>query len=322
VTREEKSVRYKVVTESRLLMQEWSGGKAFDRSRAHLPPTLFKGVMRHVFQMIYESEGDVEKYLFGSVDAAGGARRGAVVLSDLRCIRGDVEDRIFTPIDPKLGGADAEQLHIAPALGTGAEFEGTVEFQLGAPGLHVNLGLTARLTSAQWGIGRGRQLGYGKFRVELLDRSSLSTVFISYSWEDARHNAWVAKLANELVERGTNVIFDRRSLNFAKDVPPDEISTFMAGGILRADRVVAVLTPQFKEKAERGVRGVGFEYRKLLNEPELAPELARYIAVLRRGDADSSVPTLLKGAPLVDMREGREEAGYATLLRILAGHES
>lgn len=39
-------------------------------------------------------------------------------------------------------------------------------------------------------------------------------VFISYSWEDEEHNAWVRTLANRLISNGINAIIDQTDSHY------------------------------------------------------------------------------------------------------------
>jgi hypothetical protein len=79
-------------------------------------------------------------------------------------------------------------------------------------------------------------------------------VFISYSWDDEIHKTWVLKIADKLVCNGIFVYLDRYDLKAGKD-----ITHFMENSLKYADKVLLIMTPNFKNKAEKRKGGVGHE---------------------------------------------------------------
>lgn len=115
-------------------------------------------------------------------------------------------------------------------------------------------------------------------------------VFISYSWDDEEHKEWVLKVANRLRTDGVDVILDRYHLR-----PGVNLSFFVENSLRTSNRVITILTPQYKSKADNRKGGVGQEYTIINNE--LIKNIAtneRIIPVLRKGNPDSSIPDFLK----------------------------
>jgi hypothetical protein len=78
-------------------------------------------------------------------------------------------------------------------------------------------------------------------------------VFISYVWEDDKHQEWVQKLATILQKSGVKVILDQWDLHYGNQLPE-----FMES-IAKNDYIIVVCTPNYKEKFDKRIGGVGFE---------------------------------------------------------------
>lgn len=69
-------------------------------------------------------------------------------------------------------------------------------------------------------------------------------VFISYSWDDKEHEDWVLKLAKDLrCKNGIDIILDKWDMKLGKP-----LTHFMAHAITDSDRVICVMTPNYKKK--------------------------------------------------------------------------
>lgn len=100
-------------------------------------------------------------------------------------------------------------------------------------------------------------------------------VAISYAHEDINFNEKVIGFANCLREKhGYNVIMDEllRQQETAID-----FNEMMAKLIPNANKVIVILTPKYKERADEFIGGVGSEYRIILNEITHNPK--KYIFV-------------------------------------------
>lgn len=125
-------------------------------------------------------------------------------------------------------------------------------------------------------------------------------VFISYSWDNVEHQQWVLKLASDLIENfGVDVILDQYELSPGKDLP-----YFMESSIEKSDKVLIVLTPNYKTKAENRNSGVGFETSMISQEVFESPITnVKFIPVLRIGNHNSSSPKFLKSKISHDMSD-------------------
>lgn len=142
-------------------------------------------------------------------------------------------------------------------------------------------------------------------------------VFISYSWDSEKHQNWVLNFATKLRENGIDVILDQWEISSKGGSP---IPTFMLNSVSSSERVLCIMTPNYKLKTDKLAGGVGFEYSILSSE--LADDLrsTKFIPILRKGEAEESTPTLLKQRIAYYMRDEDDfETAFTDLLRDLYG---
>lgn len=120
-------------------------------------------------------------------------------------------------------------------------------------------------------------------------------VFISYGWEDDLHKSWVHSLADRLSEC-FNVKID------VKTPYGIELNAFMEQIITKADRVLLILTPTYKVKADNRQNGVGYESVLISSELYKNQGTHKFIPIVRKGDFDVSYPLYLGARKGVDMR--------------------
>ena len=123
-------------------------------------------------------------------------------------------------------------------------------------------------------------------------------IFISYSWEGEEHQKWVRTLAENLVNNGVDV-----RLDIWENKNGSDIAHFMDESGRIADRVLCILTPIYKEKANELIGGVGYEYRNMTAEMYANVKTIKFIPILRKGSYEESVPTALFGRVTVDMTD-------------------
>ena len=140
-------------------------------------------------------------------------------------------------------------------------------------------------------------------------------VFISYSWDSEEHKKWVLYLATKLRENGIDAILDQWEIsNKGGSLIPD----FMIKSVSSAERVLCIMTPNYKLKTDKPIGGVGFEYSIL--STELADDLdsTKFIPILRKGEAKESTPILLKQRIAYYMRDDDDfDTVFKDLLRDL-----
>ena len=117
------------------------------------------------------------------------------------------------------------------------------------------------------------------------------TVFISYSWDNPEHQEWVLNLSKDLMEKfGIDVILDQFELSAGKD-----LTHFMESSLEKADKVLVILTPNYKDKAENRKSGVGYETSMISQEIFESPiSKVKFIPILRIGSQAESAPKFLK----------------------------
>ena len=141
---------------------------------------------------------------------------------------------------------------------------------------------------------------------DLVDTSIYSdgdhpVVFISYSWDDTNHEEWVLNLATRLQsEFGIEVILDKWELKLGKPLPH-----FMEHAITDSQRVICVMTPNYKKKTDKLSGGVGVEYSIISSEIQKDVITDKFIPLFRSGNMDD-IPTFLAGRDFIDMRNNAE----------------
>jgi len=121
-------------------------------------------------------------------------------------------------------------------------------------------------------------------------------VFISYSWDGKEHEDWVLKLAKDLCsDYGIEVVLDKWELRLGKLLPD-----FMAHAVTDSDRVICVMTPNYKKKSDGLTGGVGLEYSIISAEIQKDVKTDKFIPLFRSGE---DAPTFLAGRDYIDMRD-------------------
>ncbi len=140
-------------------------------------------------------------------------------------------------------------------------------------------------------------------------------LFVSYSHDSQQHKDWVLQLATRLVKNGVNVILDQWDLKLGSNLPG-----FMESGLTESDRVLAICTATYVEKANSGIGGVGYEKMILTADLMKNTVTERIIPVVRNNKTDTLVPKFLSSRVYIDFRDDLNyEAKYAELLRDIHG---
>lgn len=124
-----------------------------------------------------------------------------------------------------------------------------------------------------------------------------TTIFISYSWDDENHKAWVKKLADSLKSHGLSVSLDQY-------LPKgSSLSSFMMDGIKKADKVLVIGTPVYKERAEKYIGGTNVEHQIINIQIGKQFDTTKFIPVLRKGTYDTSFTDLIGDRLGYDFRD-------------------
>jgi len=138
-------------------------------------------------------------------------------------------------------------------------------------------------------------------------------VFISYSWDDETHKNWVKDLADKLTNNGVHVFFDRYDLRAGKD-----LTHFMEFSVREANKVLLILTPNYKLKAEKRQGGVGAEYSMITAEIFNNLQSDKFIPIVRVGVRNVCTPAFVNSKINIDMsNDNKFGASFEELLRTI-----
>jgi hypothetical protein len=137
-------------------------------------------------------------------------------------------------------------------------------------------------------------------------------IFLHYSWDDEPHKEWVLRLANRLVADGVDLYFDRY------DLKPGANNLHFMEQIEHADKVIMVMTEEYKSKAEDRRGGIGYEYQILASMLSRSLTNTKFIPLLRGGRHQDCIPMLLSSYLYIDFSDDTIfEERYLELLRIV-----
>ncbi|MGB8472516.1 MAG: toll/interleukin-1 receptor domain-containing protein [Candidatus Acidiferrum sp.] len=113
-------------------------------------------------------------------------------------------------------------------------------------------------------------------------------VFVSYSHDCPEHKRWVGELASRLVGSGVDVIIDQWDTG-----PGDDLPKFMEKSVTRANRVLAICTDAYVQKADDGTGGVGYEAMILTGELVKNLGQNKFIPIIRQPGDNAKKPKFL-----------------------------
>ncbi|WP_114778724.1 SEFIR domain-containing protein [Botryobacter ruber] len=127
-------------------------------------------------------------------------------------------------------------------------------------------------------------------------KTSPPKVFVTYSWDGPEHEKKVVDFTNFLRKNGFNAELDKKliqeqsAINFGK---------MMHQAFTDYDKVIIVLSIDYKKKADQFMGGVGNEYTIFINDINDSPK--KYILVSFEGLSDNITPIGIKGREIVDL---------------------
>lgn len=125
-------------------------------------------------------------------------------------------------------------------------------------------------------------------------------VFISYSWDSSSHKEWVVKLADDLAYKGIYVLLDEYLEGGTT------LASFMELGISKADKVLVIGTPNYREKCLGVSSGVAFEDSIIRARMFQNLGTKKFIPCLRVGEFEDSFPIILTGCKGFDFRKDED----------------
>ncbi len=124
-------------------------------------------------------------------------------------------------------------------------------------------------------------------------------VFISYSWDNQAHKDWVRKLADKLRTNGVDAILDQYEVQSG-----DNVTHFMERAVTDTDKVLLILTENYKAKADGRGGGVGYEY-SMINAEWYKNQTGnnKFIPIVRGKNADKCKPVFVSSVIYIDMSD-------------------
>lgn len=124
-------------------------------------------------------------------------------------------------------------------------------------------------------------------------------VFISYSWDNQAHKDWVRNLADRLRAKGVDAILDQYEVQSG-----DNVTHFMERAVTDTDKVLMILTENYKIKADGRGGGVGYEY-SMINAEWYKNQTGnnKFIPIVRGKNADKCKPVFVSSVIYIDMSD-------------------
>ncbi|MFW5983331.1 MAG: SEFIR domain-containing protein [bacterium] len=137
------------------------------------------------------------------------------------------------------------------------------------------------------------------------------TVFVSYCWESEEYKGKVISFINFLREKGFAADMD---IKFMQEESSIDFNRLMHKGIMKYDKVIVLLSENYKRKAEDFEGGVGKEYRFILSDIE--KNANKYILAsffkLTKEIIENIAPIEFSGKEIVDLPKD-ETVGFENL---------
>jgi hypothetical protein len=133
-------------------------------------------------------------------------------------------------------------------------------------------------------------------------------LFISYSWSNPDHQAWVLSFAEELVGAGIDVILDKWDLQ-----PGHDAHAFMESMVTdpKVNKVLLICDEVYARKSDARAGGAGTEAQIITPEIYAKKAQDKFVAVVRERDRDGApyLPVYYKGRIYIDLSNA---ASYST----------
>lgn len=147
-------------------------------------------------------------------------------------------------------------------------------------------------------------------------RKARPRVFISYSWDNDEHKEWVLTLADKLKEDDVDIKLDRYDMYAGRN-----LHTFIEDNIEKADKIIVVFTPIYRQKAEGRTNYAGAEY-SIINVG-LYQEIAtqeKIIPIFRLGSMKECLPLFMQQFLSIDFSDPKSyQEKYEELLKAIFG---
>lgn len=140
-------------------------------------------------------------------------------------------------------------------------------------------------------------------------------VFVSYSWDNAKHKAWVRDLASRLRSDGVDARLDQWHLQ-----PGDQLTEFMEKEVRENRFILIVCTRRYKQKSDKRKGGVGYEGDIITAEILNKRNRRKFIPLQRDGSWKLCAPSWLAASYSINLSgDPYSEDQYMALVDTIFG---
>lgn len=138
-------------------------------------------------------------------------------------------------------------------------------------------------------------------------------IFISHAWENGQPNPKVFEFVEFLRQSGYEAVCD---VMIQQEKTAIHFAEMMADALRKSEKIIIVLSENYKNRADQFTGGVGIEYRYIIDD--FSKNENKYILVSFEGRDSKKVPDFLRGRDIVDLSED-EKIDYRELFSKLSG---
>jgi hypothetical protein len=142
---------------------------------------------------------------------------------------------------------------------------------------------------------------------------STPIVFLSYSYDNPEHIAWVRGLGEKLLRNGVEVFFDGWDAGLGKNLP-----AFMERATKESHAILCICTDNYIHKSDNNLGGVGYEKNLFTSIVSADQASDKLIPCIRNAKGPTKTPAYLTGRSYIDFSEDKDfEQQLNILLRRL-----
>jgi len=148
-----------------------------------------------------------------------------------------------------------------------------------------------------------------KSMVSLNNAGSSKKVFVTYAWENKEHNGTVISFVNFLREKGYDATMDRKE---SQEEAAINFNQMMVDGIRSVEKVIVILSPKYKERADETKGGVGFEFSIILEQLKITKNKFIFVS-FGKSDYKDITPIAIGGREILNLKTEQDEHDFNNL---------
>lgn len=138
------------------------------------------------------------------------------------------------------------------------------------------------------------------------------SVFVTYRWENEEYSDKVISFTDYLRKSGFNAKMDAL---VSQEESAIDFPEMMHNVFIKYDKVIILISPGYKERAEKFIGGVGFEYGMLIKDFNQNKNKYIIATLLGMEDIESQTPLFLKEKEVLDLtKQEKHDRLFAKLL--------